>query len=265
MNTLRDILFVEDERVVVEVAQKVFRADGLQVDTAAEAETALQKFRRHAYRVVMTDLMLANISGIDLMLKIHERDSSVPVVIISGYATVENVLRAFEAGAFDFVCKPFEADELLGVTHRALQEHAFSAADRRAPDVRQLPPTGTASTANFYCLGRHAWAQCRENGTVFVGVGTSFAGKMQPIERVEFPPLSADMLQGRVCVRLVCENGDIHVVLSPLSGKVVGTNTQLSEHPDLLDSDPFGEGWLIRLLPTNLQQELRDLHEVETN
>jgi len=128
-----DVLLVEDERVVREAAARILRLDGFKVDLAEEASTAVARLRALHPRVVLTDLMLPGFSGFDLLDRLTNDRPQVPVVLITGYATIENALHAFQHGAFDFLPKPFDVAELLGVEVRHVRRLVQ---ERRIPYVK---------------------------------------------------------------------------------------------------------------------------------
>jgi DNA-binding NtrC family response regulator len=116
-----DVLLVEDEPVVREAAARILRPEGLTLDRVEDVDGALARLRRSDYRVVLCDLMLPGFSGFDLLERVTGERPQLPVILITGYATIENALAAFKKGAFDVLPKPFDVAELLGVVRRALR------------------------------------------------------------------------------------------------------------------------------------------------
>ena len=82
---------------------------------------------------------------------------------------------------------------------------------------------------------------------------------MGKVSEVELPAVGDYLEQGSVCLRLLTEDGRSHTLWSPLSGSVLELNEALHENPELAAEDPSGEGWLVRLDPANLEEELKDL------
>lgn len=108
-----DILIVEDKLVIVEAARKILKSEGFSLDEAANSEIALQKLQQHRYKLIISDLMLPRISGIELIKKVNSTNPEIPIIIITGYAMLENAVKCFKEGAFDFIPKPFAAEELV--------------------------------------------------------------------------------------------------------------------------------------------------------
>ncbi len=254
MNSQFDILFVEDEKIIVGIAEKILHEAGFSVDAAAEAETAFDKWQQNVYSVLIADLMLPNVSGIELMKRVKMQNPDIPVIIISGYATVEIVIEAFTAGAFDFLAKPFDENELLGVVRRGATylEMLNGSPEKRSGFVEEMKN----DAEKVYFLGKHSWTKAEENGLYVVGLGETFCGVLKEIREVVFPEIGSEILQGRSCMRLVSEQLFEHVVLSPLSGKVVAVDQKVQNDPKLKNINLVRRRWLLKLLPTNLVPEL---------
>jgi DNA-binding NtrC family response regulator len=127
-----DVLVVDDESVVCDCIRLVLEADGLTVATAGDVASALQHQALPACRLLICDLMLPDRSGIELVLAARAQRPGLPIVVITGYATTTHNLQAIEAGADDFLPKPFDEEELLRVVHRALAKHLAGSKERRS-------------------------------------------------------------------------------------------------------------------------------------
>ena len=259
MNSRFDILFVEDEKVIIGVAEKILHEAGFSVDATENAETALEKWQANIYRLLIADLMLPNVSGIELMKRVKMQNPNIPVIIISGYATVEIVIEAFTAGAFDFLAKPFDENELLGVVRRGMTyPDMLKGRPEKNPGFMQEKKH---DAEKVYFLGKHSWTKVDEKGLYVVGLGETFSGVLQEIREVVFPEIGSEILQGRSCLRLVSEQLFEHVVLSPLSGKVVAVNQEAPVKSNSVGKETNMGSWLIKILPTNLPTELMCLNK----
>ncbi len=249
-----DILIVEDEPVIIEAAKKILLPEGFKVDEAYDAARALQNMRHTDYNLIISDLMLPNISGMDLLTSIKNDLPLIPVIIITGYATLENALKSFKFGAFDFIPKPFDIKELLGVVHRALNFYE-SRKNVRLNEFEYV--RGTPVTC--YALGNHSEVRLARDGSAILNVGTTFPNLMGKINDIEFPLIDAEILQGNWCAKIISSEDGVHRVWSPLSGRVVDVNLGLQQDVSLIDRDPLNQGWLVRIMPTNLENELENL------
>jgi DNA-binding NtrC family response regulator len=115
-----DVLVIDDEPVVREAVRRVLERDGLSVAGAEDGASGLAHPAARSCRLVLCDLMLPDLSGMEVLRALHHKRPDLPVVMITGFAAPDHGLRARDAGAIDFLAKPFEAGELLDVVRRAL-------------------------------------------------------------------------------------------------------------------------------------------------
>jgi YesN/AraC family two-component response regulator len=90
----------------------VLREDGTHVDSAKDGKEALDRYYNAPYDLIITDLNMPEVTGIELIKKIREQDDLVEFIIITGYASLESAVEAIKAGAFDYIVKPFKVEEL---------------------------------------------------------------------------------------------------------------------------------------------------------
>lgn len=115
-----DVLVIDDEPVVRTAVRRVLEANGLRVAVADDAAAGLAHPALATCRLVLCDLMLPDRSGTEVLHEILQRFPRLPVILITGYATPDHATRAREAGATDFLAKPFEAAELMESVRGAL-------------------------------------------------------------------------------------------------------------------------------------------------
>lgn len=255
MREQADVLIVEDEAVVRGAARRILADEGLSVAQAETGPAALQALESLSCRLVLCDLMLPDVSGFELIPRLVERAPETPVVVITGYATVRNALEVFALGSFDFLPKPFDVPELVGVVRRGLR-YRDRPASRRGAEVP--PGAGRQGETSRYGIGRHAWASLDADGSATFGVAETFHHLVGDRESIDLPAVEDNLAQAKSFARMPAE-GALYRVWAPLSGRVITLNPRIVQAPELLDEDPFGEGWLVRVIPANLDEELSAL------
>lgn len=115
------ILITDDDVDLRELLTEAVKNWGYTVSVAKEGEEALRKLRMERYDIVITDLMMPGMDGLALLKRIKELDREILVIIITGYATIETAVKAIEAGAYDYIAKPFRLDELMIVIKNACE------------------------------------------------------------------------------------------------------------------------------------------------
>ncbi len=120
MKEQANILIIDDEPSIRDSMSQVLRKEGYQVKEAAEGKEGLKIFTQEFFHVVFLDLKLPGLKGMDVLSKIKELSPETPVIIITGYASIESAVEAMKRGAFDYMAKPFTPEELRVITKRAL-------------------------------------------------------------------------------------------------------------------------------------------------
>jgi two-component system phosphate regulon sensor histidine kinase PhoR len=115
------ILVIDDEERVREGCRKVLARDGYEVMIAESGEVGLQMIERQHYDIILLDLMMPSLSGFDVLAHVKTLHPDTVIIVISGYATVENSIEAMKRGAFDFIPKPFSPEQLRVITKKAIE------------------------------------------------------------------------------------------------------------------------------------------------
>jgi two-component system NtrC family response regulator len=115
------ILVVDDDQNLRWVTQTQLEDAGYTVVTVANGEAALSAMDQQRPALVLTDLKMPGMSGIELLERIRAQDSDIPVVLMTAFGTIQSAVQAVKAGAYDYLTKPIDAEELLIVVNRALE------------------------------------------------------------------------------------------------------------------------------------------------
>lgn len=147
-----DILIVDDEADIRELIAGILNDEGYATRTAADSERALAVMAERRPSLVILDIWLqgSRMDGLSLLAAIKASDPSLPVVIISGHGNVETAVTAIKRGAYDFLEKPFQADQLLNVVMRATEAERLR---RENEELREragmdIELTGSSATVN---------------------------------------------------------------------------------------------------------------------
>ena len=153
MNDIR-ILVIDDETGIREGCKRALTTQAYSVETAENGEQGLQKVNSDNYDLVMIDIMMPGISGIDLISLIHQHDPETICIIITGYATVELAVRAIKQGAYDFLTKPFTTDELFLIVNQGLERRRLSLETNRLKAIEAEAQRLAAEKARLEELDR---------------------------------------------------------------------------------------------------------------
>jgi len=116
------LLIVEDEDTLCGSLQRVFQREGYEVDIADSAESAFTLLEEKSYDLIITDIILPGISGIELLVKYRRKNPSQKVIVITAFASLASAVEAIKAGACDFIVKPLMHDEMKRAVRNALDK-----------------------------------------------------------------------------------------------------------------------------------------------
>jgi signal transduction histidine kinase len=130
------ILVIDDEIGICEGIQRALEPEGFQVAIALDGKSGLALVKENGFDLVLLDVKMPEISGLDLIGMIHQIDPEIICIIITGYATVEMAVSAIKQGAYDFLTKPFSVDILLLAVNQGLERRMLSLEAKRAARVK---------------------------------------------------------------------------------------------------------------------------------
>ena len=120
-----NILVVDDDKGLADNMVEYLTKFGYQASPAYGGREGLVKFEQGDFQLVITDLKMPEMDGMELMDAVKKLDSRVMVMVITGYGTIEAAVAAIKKGAYDYIPKPFKMDELEVIVNRALERHTL--------------------------------------------------------------------------------------------------------------------------------------------
>jgi len=121
MNIKTKILVVDDETALKDIVSKILEQEGYDVDMADCGETALDLCFNKNYDIILSDIRMKKLDGISLLKKVKQHNDETQVILMTSHASLDTVIDAMRAGAYDYLTKPFDNFELLSVTKRAAE------------------------------------------------------------------------------------------------------------------------------------------------
>ncbi len=137
---MKRALVVDDDQSMRRVLQIALERLGLECHTAARAEAALKEIRREKVSLILTDLKMPKMDGIEFMRNLRELDTEVPVIVLTAYGTVESAVEAMKLGALDYIAKPFDVDALEALVRRALDLSRYRVENRFLREQAERTP-----------------------------------------------------------------------------------------------------------------------------
>jgi DNA-binding NtrC family response regulator len=125
-----DILIIDDEKAIRKALSEILSAEGYKTDEASDGEEGLKKFRSRNFDVVLCDIKMPKLDGIEFLQKAGEANPDVPVIMISGHGNIETAVDAVKKGAFDYISKPPDLNRML-ITIRNAMDRSTLATETR--------------------------------------------------------------------------------------------------------------------------------------
>lgn len=115
-------LVADDEDVFCKLLAKALAAEGLQVHTAADGMAAIELIEKNRYAVILTDLMMPRAGGLEVLRAAKRTDPDAAVILVTGYASLDSALAAIKEGAYDYITKPFQLEEIRLTVANAIEK-----------------------------------------------------------------------------------------------------------------------------------------------
>lgn len=119
---MADILIIDDEKAIRKTLSEILSFEGYKIDEASDGEEGLKKFRERNYDVVLCDIKMPKIDGIEFLQKAGESNPDIPVIMISGHGNIETAVEAVKTGAYDYISKPPDLNRLLITIRNAMDK-----------------------------------------------------------------------------------------------------------------------------------------------
>lgn len=120
-----DILIIDDEKAIRKTLQEILSFEGYKIEEAADGEEGLRKFREKNYDVVLCDIKMPKLDGIEFLQKAGEANPDIPVIMISGHGNIETAVEAVKKGAYDYISKPPDLNRMLITIRNAMDKSSL--------------------------------------------------------------------------------------------------------------------------------------------
>lgn len=161
---VKKLVAVDDDLAILRVIVKIFAGHNIEVVTFAAAPPALDYLLKNGADLLLSDVQMPEMSGVELLARVREKDRELPVIIMTGYTELESAVGAIRQGASDFILKPFEVDYLVHAVKKALDYRALQEAEKRdhlllESKVRERTASLAAALADLHQANREVTAR----------------------------------------------------------------------------------------------------------
>jgi DNA-binding NtrC family response regulator len=217
------ILIVDDEEIVLRSCTRILESEQYEVESVLDPWEALRKIDENGYNVLVLDIMMPKIDGLEVLQHVKERHPDVDVIMMTGLSQIQTAVRAMKLGAFDYLSKPFDPDELKLVVDRALERQ------RLLQENRTLKSEASSKYRFENIIGRSTQmqnvyrliAKCAPTNCTVLITGESGTGKEMIARAIHYNSLRKDQPFVAVDCNALSEN----LLESELFGHVKGAFT----------------------------------------
>lgn len=217
------VLIVDDEEIVIRSCQRILSGSGYVIDTAPDGREALRKVDETGYDIIILDIMMPNLDGLEVLQQVKERHPDVDVIMMTGLSQVQTAVKAMKLGAFDYISKPFDPDELKLVVDRALERRHLLQENRNLKSeicskyrFENIIGSCRPMQAVFGLI-----AKCAPTSTTVLITGESGTGKEMIARAIHYNSLRKD----QPFVTVDCNTLSENLLESELFGHVKGSFT----------------------------------------
>jgi CheY-like chemotaxis protein len=250
MSNKPKIFIIDDEQVIVNSIKKIASLEDADVEYALDGDEALIMLSTYNFDLIICDIMMPGKDGFQILQEMELNKIQTPIIITTGYSTIENAVKSLYLGAIDFIPKPFTIDEMISLIKRGLRYSKIK------NETTLLP---VPCPAKYYRLGYSCWMNKEYDGSVLIGATNFFVKTIEPIKGIVLAEVGDSITQASTCAKFESDDAVIHQLYSVLSGRILERNERIIQEPELIEKDPYFAGWIYRILPTELDYEMEQL------
>jgi len=260
------ILVIDDEQVIIDSISKIAGLMDLSVESTLVSGEAVKLISENEYSLIICDIMMPTIDGFQVLNEVSKRNIVTPVIMTTGYATFENAVKSLYEGANSFIPKPFTIEDMPSTIKRGIKHNEILKAEiaESIGENNSLVHYVTCPP-KYLRLSCASWIKIEESGIVTCGITDLFLKTSGSLVNIELQNINENITQGKCFAKLFTEDQMEHSILSPISGKIIERNDKLTMKTSLLEKDPYFEGWLYKIIPSDLEKERKCLSPCTSN
>ena len=241
------ILVLDDDPVVTLSCKRILGAEGYSISTVEKGEDALNKLSKEDFDLLISDVRLPDISGIEVLKEARIIKPKTDVVIITGYPTLEDAKESSKLGAAEYIEKPFTPDFMLNVAKKVFDTRGWILRQAFIDEFRDYvsPLRDRENPVIFYKEG--TWARPAKEGLWEIGCDLRYWLLSGDLMYVEFIKNIDNLKAGQPFANIYASSGKASELRSPMNGELREINTKANDVMAALLKDHLSEGWLLWL------------------
>jgi CheY-like chemotaxis protein len=245
------ILVLDDDPIITHSCKRVLGAEGHSISTAEKGEDALNKLAKEDFDLLISDVRLPDINGMEVLKEARVLKPETDVVIITGYPTVEDARESTKLGAFEYIEKPFTPDFMINVAKKIFDRKGWIMRQAYVDEFRDyVVPLDRENPVIFYKEG--TWARPAKDGLWEIGCDLRYWLLTGDLLYIEFIKDVDRLDAGQPFANIYTSSGHGSELLSPVNAELREVNVKANDIMCALLKEHLSEGWLLwlaRVLP----------------
>ena len=255
MKNQPSILVIDDEPLICKSCDRIFSQAGYMVDTHDDPETGFRQALEKHYDAIVLDLKLGERDGIELLNDMRNKNSQVPVIIITGYPSEETRNMSKKFGVIDYIVKPFGPAEILESLQKIDSKSTMSYDIVENHLDKSVTITKGKDVSENYHFYKSSWFIQERNGICRVGGHIQNSLLYNTIESIRLPEAGKIIYKGLPLAEIYSKDQQ-QVILSPVTGKIVKVNRGLYKKPSILQKCINNKCWIAKVQPNDFFEDL---------
>jgi CheY-like chemotaxis protein len=256
----KSILVIDDEQVIIDAISRIASAEGIKVDAETNGKDALKKISQKEYSLILCDILMPEMDGFMFIDELQKMKKQIPVIMITGFSTVENAVKSLYKGAIDFVSKPFTFEELKSSISRGIEyNNLLTKTDQKKPIQNDGDIAFVPCPPQYHRFGNISWINHESEGIIILGATNLYLEIIKDLKGINLIELDQKIIQGESCADFVTKDDLLHHFLSPVSGRIIERNEKLLTEINLLGKDPYFSGWIYKVIPADIEYDMKYL------
>ena len=241
------ILVLDDDPIVTLSCKRILGAEGYSISTVEKGEDALNKLAKEDFDLLISDVRLPDINGMEVLKESRVLKPKTDVVIITGYPTLDDARESTKLGASEYIEKPFTPDFMLNVAKKVFDTRGWILRKAFIDEFRDyvVPVKDNENPVIFYKEG--TWARPYKEGLWEIGCDLRYWMLSGNLMYVEFIKNLDKLVAGQPFARIYSSSGKGSALLSPMNGELKEINNKANDVMCALIKDHLSEGWLLWL------------------
>ncbi len=241
------ILVLDDDPIVTLSCKRILGAEGYSISTVEKGEDALNKLAKEDFDLLISDVRLPDINGMEVLKESRVLKPKTDVVIITGYPTLDDARESTKLGASEYIEKPFTPDFMLNVAKKVFDTRGWILRQAFIDEFRDsvVPVKDNENPVIFYKEG--TWARPHKDGLWEIGCDLRYWMLSGNLMYVEFMKNLDKLVAGQPFARIYSSSGKGSELLSPMNGELKEINKKANDVMCALIKDHLSEGWLLWL------------------